>query len=512
MFIIKRNFKTLLFVIFFLASNLLLYVEKMPLYHEEPRRVIIANEMLLRGDYVIPTVCNENYFKKPPFQNWVILLLGKLSGRITNFDARLPSVISFLITGLFLFFLFEDKKQGFMASLIFLTSYVTLISYSNKAEPDIMFTSLTFLSYYFWQKRKHFLGFFSSSLFMGLAIMTKGIAPLFFYPGLFVYYLIKKKNCLENLLRLSVHLFLSLILPLLWLVFYAYDANLNSLLSVFSNELSSRMTASFSYVLFHLLTFPLRAFLALFPWSIVFIFIFDKKLFKRLKENELFVTSFLIFVTSFLVMTVFPGGKGRYFMPAVPFFSIVLSYLCPKAYLLTDRIKTISLVFLSMLYFAFAIFVLKQGFLVQGLFLSGIGLFVLFFIKFRYYVFDFLVVFSIFLFLFYIHGLYLYRAKVKKQYKEIAKTVYESLPDKSIPVIVDNTLKPEFVSMALNLERITGKLVYSEKVLKPSDYYLITSKVRSCQCCKLLYKCPCSKRVPALYIYRCKRVDKLKTK
>lgn len=169
-------------------------MSKMPLYHEEPRRVIIANEMLLKGNYIIPTVCNENYLKKPPFQNWVILFLGKLnSGKITNFIARFPSILSYLLTGLFLFSLFKDRKQGFVASLIFLTSYVTLISYANKAEPDIMFTFFVFLSYYFWIKLDSLNYYIASVIFMGFGILTKGIAPAFFYPGILFYYVIEKK-------------------------------------------------------------------------------------------------------------------------------------------------------------------------------------------------------------------------------------------------------------------------------------------------------------------------------
>ncbi|WP_201328497.1 ArnT family glycosyltransferase [Thermotomaculum hydrothermale] len=505
MFSLKRNFKTLLLLILFLAANLLVYTNKMPLYHEEPRRTIIANEMLLRGSYIVPTVCYETYFKKPPLQNWIILFLGKITGKITNFDARLPSVLSFLLTGFFLFFLFDDRKQGFIASLIFLTSYVTLISYANKAEPDILFTSLIFLSYYFWQKSKSLSFFIISSIFMGLAMLTKGISPIFFYPGLVLFYAFKRDNFSKNFLKLVFHFVLSLIFPILWLFLFAEKANLNSLLLVFSNEVSSRMVGSFSFVVLHLITFPLRAFLALFPWSIVFIFIFDKKLTKELKENELFMTSFLIFITSFLIMTVFPGGKGRYFMPAAPFFAITLSFLCPKGYLLKDSIKWFSILFLSAIYFIFSFYVIKHGFVFQGIVLIILGVLLLLFLRFKYYVFDFLVVFSMFLFLFYIHGLYLYRANTKKNYKQIAYRIYTLFPDKRLPVVVDNTLKPEFVSLALNLERITGEFVYSENVIKPNDFYLITSKDKVCKCCKKIFLCNCSSNVPTLYVYHCKK-------
>ncbi len=506
MFTVKRNLNTLIFIILFLGVNLLIYVNKMPLYHEEPRRVIIANEMLLKGNYIIPTVCNENYLKKPPFHNWVILLLGKLNGgNITNFIARLPSVLSYLLIGLFLFFLFKDKKQGFVASLIFLTSYVTLVSYANKAEPDIMFTSFVFLSYYFWIKSNSLNNFVASAIFMGLGILTKGIAPVFFYPGIFLYYLMDRKNFLKNLFMLFVHFLMAMIIPLCWFILYAYKADITSLLNVFSNEVSSRMVASLYFVILHFVVFPVKAILALFPWSIVFLFIFNKRLLRELRDNKLFITSFLVFLSSFVILTVFPGGRGRYFMPAVPFFAVTLSFLCPKAYLLKDKIKWFALLLLTVIYYLFAYYVIKQGFVFQGIFLIVLGTLLFYFGKFKYYVFDFLVVFSIFLFLFYIHGLYLYRATTKKNYREIAKHVYTLLPEKKLPIVVDNTLKPEFVSLALNIERLTGEFVYSENVIHPKKFYLITMKNKPC---KLIYQCHCSNKVPSLRIYLCKTLKK----
>ncbi|MEO1174488.1 MAG: hypothetical protein AAFX94_20900, partial [Myxococcota bacterium] len=42
---------------------------------EEPRRCMVAFEMIERDNYVVPTVYNEVYTKKPPLQNWVIAAL-----------------------------------------------------------------------------------------------------------------------------------------------------------------------------------------------------------------------------------------------------------------------------------------------------------------------------------------------------------------------------------------------------------------------------------------------------
>ena len=296
-----------------------------------------------------------------------------------------------------------------------------------------------------------------------------------------------------------------MLIPLCWFVLYASEADITSLLSVFSNEVSSRMVTSFSYVILHFIVFPVKVILALFPWSIVFLFIFERKLLKELEKDKLFITSFLIFLSSFIILTIFPGGRGRYFMPAVPFFAITLSFLCPKAYLLKDKIKWSVLLLLTIIYYSFACYIFKQGFVFQGILLIVLGSVLLYFGKFKYYVFDFLVVFSIFLFLFYIHGLYLYRANTKKNYIKIAETVYHLLPDKKLPIVVDNTLKPEFVSLALNIERLTGEFVYTDSVIHPEKFYLITMKEKPC---KLIYRCHCSKKVPSLKVYLCNILKK----
>ncbi len=509
MFKVERNNSVFFAFLFFFFVNLVIYTDKIPLYHEEPRRTIIAQEMLLSGDYITPTVCRENYLKKPPFQNWLILLEGKLTGRITNLEARLPSIIAFLLTAIFLFLLFEDRRKGFVSSFIFMTSYVTLISYSNKAEPDMVFTFLTFMAYYFFVKGESVSYFLSSSLFMGVSILTKGISPMFFYPAFLIYYFFKKEDLPKNAFKLILHFVLSMLLPLLWLYLYSLNSGLNPLFSMYTREVSSRMVGSLFEIFSHILVFPLRVLLALFPWSIVFIFIFNKDLFKNSLREKLFSTSFLFVLIVFIAMTVFPGGRGRYFMPAVPFFAIILTYFCPKSLPLKRVFKYSGFGILLFFYTVFSFYLFKNGYVFQGSVLILMGLTMFYFLKKDYFVFDFLVVFSTFLFFFYIHGIYFYRANTKKKYNHIAGYIYSILPDKSKPIIVDNTLKPEFVSLALNLERLTGEFVYSNRVLKmPSSFYLITSK-NNLKDCKLLFKCNCSKNVPALYVFKCTK-SKLK--
>ncbi|MCA1933688.1 MAG: hypothetical protein LDL13_08930, partial [Calditerrivibrio sp.] len=72
--------------------DLLFISSNVHLHHEEPRRAIIAQEMILTGDYIVPRVYGEIYNKKPPLQNWLISVFAYRDKFVEDIDARLPSI------------------------------------------------------------------------------------------------------------------------------------------------------------------------------------------------------------------------------------------------------------------------------------------------------------------------------------------------------------------------------------------------------------------------------------
>jgi 4-amino-4-deoxy-L-arabinose transferase-like glycosyltransferase len=46
---------------------------------EEPRRAIVAMEMDITGEYVVPKINGWNYYNKPPLFNWVLAGLFQIS-------------------------------------------------------------------------------------------------------------------------------------------------------------------------------------------------------------------------------------------------------------------------------------------------------------------------------------------------------------------------------------------------------------------------------------------------
>src|SRR5438045_9307919 len=64
---------------------------------EEGRRILPGMTMLETGNYLVPQVGGETYFRKPPLINWLVAGSFKISGHRNEWTARMPSVISVLL-------------------------------------------------------------------------------------------------------------------------------------------------------------------------------------------------------------------------------------------------------------------------------------------------------------------------------------------------------------------------------------------------------------------------------
>src|SRR5437764_14725234 len=64
---------------------------------EEGRRILPAITMLQTGNYLVPQVGSEPYFRKPPLINWLVAASFKLTGIRNELTARLPLVLCVLL-------------------------------------------------------------------------------------------------------------------------------------------------------------------------------------------------------------------------------------------------------------------------------------------------------------------------------------------------------------------------------------------------------------------------------
>src|SRR5205814_9818603 len=67
---------------------------------EERRRILPAVTMSQTGNYLVPHVGSEPYFRKPPLVNWIVAASFKLTGVRSEWTARLPSALAILAVAL----------------------------------------------------------------------------------------------------------------------------------------------------------------------------------------------------------------------------------------------------------------------------------------------------------------------------------------------------------------------------------------------------------------------------
>jgi 4-amino-4-deoxy-L-arabinose transferase-like glycosyltransferase len=61
---------------------------------DEGIRSLVALEMKLSDNYIVPTLNGEFYFNKPPLYNWMILGMSNLFGYFGEWPTRLTTILS----------------------------------------------------------------------------------------------------------------------------------------------------------------------------------------------------------------------------------------------------------------------------------------------------------------------------------------------------------------------------------------------------------------------------------
>src|SRR4051794_21333654 len=155
---------------------------------EEGRRILPAITMLNSGNYLVPQVGSEPYFRKPPLVNWLVAASFKLTGVRNEWTARLPSALCVLAVALaFLTVAYRDlgANGSLFAALIWLVNF-GMIEKGRLIEIEALYVSLLGLALIVWlawwrQKKSAWLTWTVPWVFLGLGVLAKGPAHLLFF-------------------------------------------------------------------------------------------------------------------------------------------------------------------------------------------------------------------------------------------------------------------------------------------------------------------------------------------
>jgi 4-amino-4-deoxy-L-arabinose transferase-like glycosyltransferase len=316
-----------------------------PLGDHESYVAVAAREMLQKGDWIIPTYNGELRLQKTPLSYWLVASVAKLTGRVDEVAARLPSVLcAILSVGAILYFVSQwlDFRTAVMSALMWSTS-LAFVRYGHSARPEMAltcFVTIAFLAFYtatlttHRKKQTIYMVIFWTSF--SLAMLAKGPAPLpLILAPLFLYFLLFRRwNLLPKMLPITgTTIFLVIVLA--WPVCVAArlaepvgGGQASGFLEFWKREFVDRFMGSYvpgnkpfyyySYVMFQYML-PWAAFVPI-ALAAPFYRVWGKK-----RETMLFL--WLWFVADVAVMSISGGKRMHYILPAMPAMAILASIL-----------------------------------------------------------------------------------------------------------------------------------------------------------------------------------------
>jgi len=354
--------RVLLFVSLLLLVALYLNLGIYPLSLEEPRRALIALEILFSGNWLVPTQNGELYFRKPPFYNWLLIFSYKLFGSYSEFATRFFSVTSFVLMGIVFFnFCKKHLNERFAAysSLFFLVSADILFYFSALGEIDLFYSLITLLVfiviYDFGEKKQYYALFFFAYLLTAIGFLTKGIPSIVFLGiSLLAYFLFKKdfKKLFSLPHLIGGVLFIALVGGYFW--GYSLYEDPSGWWSTLTSESSERVVNSgFKDVLKHLIIFPLDTLKNLLPIAFFLPFLFRKDFMSVIKKDAFISFIALIFAANIVLYLISTGAKARYIYALYPLLiGIFMHFILSSEVKWKDRflkVLAIVLVILTMM-------------------------------------------------------------------------------------------------------------------------------------------------------------------
>ena len=307
-----------------------------PLFLEEPRRGIIAMEMIFQQNYWVPTQAGDLYFRKPPVYNWVLIGAYKLFGAYSELATRFFSVLSHLALSWLTFVLVRKETNLMMGILVAFSLLVAadiLVYFSTLGEIDLFYALITacsiFAIYYFGKRRRLWVLFLIVYTLTAIGFLTKGLTSLPFTAITLLLYFIHKKQ-FRLLLTVPHFIGIALFLTIIGGYFYQYHQYADALPwwpVLFSESANKTVGGGLVKWLTHLIVFPLDTIKNVLPAGFFIVLVFKKDLKAMLRKNPFVWFCALVFVFNFPVYWLAAGGKSRYIYALFPFLIIPLVYL-----------------------------------------------------------------------------------------------------------------------------------------------------------------------------------------
>ena len=297
---------------------------------------VTAREVLTSGDWVMPTFNGQPRLQKTPLSYWLVAGIAKVTGRVDEITARLPSAV-FAVLSVCAIIYFVERWLSFRTAIVCAGVWATsfgYVRYSHNARPDMLltfFVTVCFLSFYsaltVQSRRRQIVYMLVFWVSFGLANLAKGPAPillvavpLFFYVAIFRQW----RQVPKMLPIVGAVIFLAILLP--WPIAAAYKVNWD--IVIWKHEFIDRFFGDYASGNKPFYYYLLQMFMFAAPW-VAFLPMAVAAPFYRVWSKKQPVMQFLLiwFVVDLVFLTLSAGKRQHYIMPAMPAMAILTGIL-----------------------------------------------------------------------------------------------------------------------------------------------------------------------------------------
>ena len=324
-------------ILLLLPLAIFLPIGLLDLRFEEPRRGLVALEMMLRHNYVVPTIHGWVYLNKPPLFNWLIILSANCTGGLTEWAVRLPSLLALFALALLHFFVarrwVRNRTAAFSALFLITVGDIFFFETVISGEIDLFYALVVYAQliciFVGFQHKNYALLFLGSCLLMAAGVLTKGLPSLLFQAFTLLAWAGYQRRW-----RWLFHPWHFAGIGLAALVLggygyaYAQQANLPLFITKLFMEASEKSGAQSSWtdVILAPLTYPFLLLKFLLPWCLLLPFLLVKAVRKTLFSNPLLAFAILVIGVNILPYAFTSYPKSRYIYMLYPFMTLLLAH------------------------------------------------------------------------------------------------------------------------------------------------------------------------------------------
>lgn len=318
----------LLFVLGFAGIVYSLRVEDQPMRGEESRWAQGAFEMLRSGDWVVPRQQGQIFAERPPMNSWLMAITSFLTGGLTPWAVRLPSVLAITLTAVLLL-IYSGRwlpPAGACVVAMIYCSFGQVLQIGRLGESEAVLAALMTLAllgwHYFWLQERPTLAWCLGFSAAGLAALTKGLQGPIYFVAVTSFYLLLQRD-FGFFLRRSWWCGLTIMMLVVgvWAVPFWAATDWQSVKDIWTGLVLDRIT--WGGLFKHLAEYPVETFACLLPWSIFLIQLWNREFRKSLGPYRVplgfAVVALCVTFPSVWLVT---GARGRYFMPLYGIASI----------------------------------------------------------------------------------------------------------------------------------------------------------------------------------------------